>query len=36
MDLTQPGVAEALEALNRMLAKRNNEAQTGDEISFSV
>jgi hypothetical protein len=36
MDLTQPGVAEALEGLNRMLAKRNNDSQTGDEISFSA
>ena len=35
MDLTSPGVAEALGALNGIMIKRNNENRT-DEISFSA
>jgi hypothetical protein len=35
VDLTSPGVAEALGALNGIMIKRNSETRT-DEISFSA
>ena len=36
MDLTHPGVTEALEALNNIMVNKNNESQSSDEISFSA
>ncbi len=35
MDITSPGVSEALNALNHLMLTRNNETRT-DEISFSA